>query len=232
MSSAFPTTSELLSSPRRLSDLGRLYGYNPSPPKLEGLRRPTSKTALLQSRRHSGPLQPPAEVSCPMAVSCCSPLTASGSWLRFPGWFGSLRAEGPGPQLLCSGMAQRSAPRVEDAVHYGGLSPLPVGFPGGSRSPASPRAPAPRGSAPASCLQGGGAPLLGWGSGGSAAQELRYLQDVLTLSSSTDSDGDNGPKVEGQPQGAANDSDDIQTISSGSEEEEGDEKKNPCGSGE
>lgn len=125
MSSAFPTTSELLSSPRRLSDLGRLYGYNPSPPKLEGLRRPTSKTALLQSRRHSGPLQPPAEVSCPMAVSCCSPLTASGSWLRFPGWFGSLRAEGPGPQLLCSGMAQRSAPRVEDAVHYGGLSPPP-----------------------------------------------------------------------------------------------------------
>lgn len=58
------------------------------------------------------------------------------------------------------------------------------------------------------------------------------MQDVLTLSSSTDSDGDNGPKVEGQPQGAANDSDDIQTISSGSEEEEGDEKKNPCGSGE
>ncbi|XP_010722271.1 LOW QUALITY PROTEIN: histone-lysine N-methyltransferase SETDB1 [Meleagris gallopavo] len=99
-----------------LSDLGRLYGYNPSPPKLDGVRRPTSKTALLQSRRHSGPLQPPAE-------------------------------------------------------------------------------------------------------------------DVLTLSSSTDSDGDNGPKVEGQPQGAANDSDDIQTISSGSEEEEGDEKKNPSGSG-
>uniref|UniRef100_G1MQP3 SET domain bifurcated histone lysine methyltransferase 1 n=1 Tax=Meleagris gallopavo TaxID=9103 RepID=G1MQP3_MELGA len=95
-----------------LSDLGRLYGYNPSPPKLDGVRRPTSKTALLQSRRHSGPLQPP---------------------------------------------------------------------------------------------------------------------DVLTLSSSTDSDGDNGPKVEGQPQGAANDSDDIQTISSGSEEEEGDEKKNPSG---
>ncbi|XP_072214766.1 histone-lysine N-methyltransferase SETDB1 isoform X2 [Excalfactoria chinensis] len=100
--------------PSRLSDLGRMYGYNPSPPKLEGVRRPTSKTALLQSRRHSAPLQ--------------------------------LRAE-----------------------------------------------------------------------------------DVLTLSSSTDSDGDNGPKVEGQPQSAANDSDDIQTISSGSEEE--DEKKNLSGSG-
>lgn len=54
---------------------------------------------------------------------------------------------------------------------------------------------------------------------------------MLTLSSSTDSDGDNGPKAEGQPQGTANDSDDIQTISSGSEEEEGDEKKNPSGSG-
>ncbi|XP_015740196.1 histone-lysine N-methyltransferase SETDB1 isoform X4 [Coturnix japonica] len=99
-----------------LSDMGRMYGYNPSPPKLEGVRRPTSKTALLQSRRHLALLQ--------------------------------LRAE-----------------------------------------------------------------------------------DVLTLSSSTDSDGDNGPKVEGQPQSTANDSDDIQTISSGSEEEEGDEKKNLSGSG-
>lgn len=47
----------------RLSDLGRMYGYNPSPPKLEGIRRPTSKTALLQSRRHSVPLQPTTEVS-------------------------------------------------------------------------------------------------------------------------------------------------------------------------
>ncbi|XP_065607616.1 histone-lysine N-methyltransferase SETDB1 [Cyrtonyx montezumae] len=97
-----------------LSDLGRMFGYNPSPPKLEGVRRPTSKTALLQSRRHLGPLHPPAE-------------------------------------------------------------------------------------------------------------------DVLTLSSSTDSDGDVGPKAEGHPQGT-NDSDDIQTISSGSEEEEGDDKKN-SGSG-
>lgn len=53
-------------------------------------------------------------------------------------------------------------------------------------------------------------------------------QDVLTLSSSTDSDGENG-----QAPGRANDSDDIQTISSGSEEEEGEDKKNPSsGSGE
>ncbi|NXY12145.1 SETB1 methyltransferase, partial [Pteruthius melanotis] len=53
-------------------------------------------------------------------------------------------------------------------------------------------------------------------------------EDVLTLSSSTDSDGENG-----QAPGRANDSDDIQTISSGSEEEEGEDKKNPSsGSGE
>lgn len=53
----------LSSSPRRLSDLGRMYGYNPSPPKLEGIRRPTSKTALLQSRRHSLAPQPATDVS-------------------------------------------------------------------------------------------------------------------------------------------------------------------------
>ncbi|KAM9368513.1 histone-lysine N-methyltransferase SETDB1 [Phaethornis superciliosus] len=100
-----------------LRDLGRLYGYNPSPPKLEGIRRPTSRTALLQSRRHSLATQPNPE-------------------------------------------------------------------------------------------------------------------DVLTLSSSTDSEGEAGQAAAGQAQGTTNDSDDIQTISSGSEEEEGDEKKNPStGSG-
>ncbi|NXP23826.1 SETB1 methyltransferase, partial [Scytalopus superciliaris] len=100
-----------------LSTLGRRYGYNPCPPKLEGIRRPLSRTALLQSRRRSLALQPPAE-------------------------------------------------------------------------------------------------------------------DVLTLSSSTDSEAENGPVPAGQGPGTANDSDDIQTISSGSEEEEGEDKKNPlCGSG-
>uniref|UniRef100_A0A8C5X2A4 Histone-lysine N-methyltransferase SETDB1 n=1 Tax=Malurus cyaneus samueli TaxID=2593467 RepID=A0A8C5X2A4_9PASS len=96
-----------------LSSLGRRYGYNPCPPKLEGIRRPMSGMALLQSRRRSS-------CSCP--------------------------------------------------------------------------------------------------------------QDVLTLSSSTDSDGENGRALAGQAPGTANDSDDIQTISSGSEEEE--DKKNPSpGSG-
>lgn len=47
------------------------------------------------------------------------------------------------------------------------------------------------------------------------------------LSSSTDSEGDNGRGASGQAQGNANDSDDIQTISSGSDEEPGgDGKKN------
>lgn len=52
---------------------------------------------------------------------------------------------------------------------------------------------------------------------------------MLTLSSSTDSDGEHRA---GQAPGT-NDSDDIQTISSGSEEEEGEDKKNASsGSGE
>lgn len=54
-------------------------------------------------------------------------------------------------------------------------------------------------------------------------------QDVLTLSSSTDSEGEHRA---GHAPGT-NDSDDIQTISSGSEEEEGEDKKNQSsGSGE
>ncbi|XP_030329759.1 histone-lysine N-methyltransferase SETDB1 isoform X3 [Strigops habroptila] len=111
-----------------LAELGRMYGYNPSPPKLEGIRRPTSKTALLQSKRLS------------------------------------------------------LAPQPATDVHSGAGGP--------------------------------------------------FAQDVLTLSSSTDSEGENGPAAAGQAPGTANDSDDIQTISSGSEEEEGDEKKNPSsGSG-
>ncbi|NXA83643.1 SETB1 methyltransferase, partial [Thryothorus ludovicianus] len=97
-----------------LSSLARRYGYNPCPPKLEGIQRPVSGTLLLHSRRRSLALPPPSE-------------------------------------------------------------------------------------------------------------------DVLTLSSSTDSDGEHRA---GQAPGTANDSDDIQTISSGSEEEEGEDKKNPSsGSG-
>ncbi|NXD31166.1 SETB1 methyltransferase, partial [Spelaeornis formosus] len=99
--------------PHRLSSLARRYGYNPCPPKLEGIRRPLSGSLLLQSRRQSLALPSPSE-------------------------------------------------------------------------------------------------------------------DVLTLSSSTDSDEEHRA---GQAPGA-NDSDDIQTISSGSEEEEGEDKKNPSsGSG-
>ncbi|XP_033927186.1 LOW QUALITY PROTEIN: histone-lysine N-methyltransferase SETDB1 [Melopsittacus undulatus] len=100
-----------------LGDLGRMYGYNPSPPKLEGIRRPTSRTALLQSKRLSSTPQPSTAVP--------------------------------------------------------------------------------------------------------------FTQDVLTVSSSTESEGENGPIAPGQGQAPTNDSDDIQTISSGSGEEEGDEKKNP-----
>ncbi|NWI94205.1 SETB1 methyltransferase, partial [Pitta sordida] len=100
-----------------LSAVERRYGYNPCPPKLEGIRRPLSRTGLLQSRRRS------------------------------------------------LGLAA-------------------------------------------------------------------HTEDVLTLSSSTDSEGDNGQVPAGQVPGTTNDSDDIQTISSGSEEEEGEDKKNPSsGSG-
>ncbi|XP_053823121.1 histone-lysine N-methyltransferase SETDB1 isoform X2 [Vidua chalybeata] len=97
-----------------LSSLGRRYGYNPCPPRLEGIRRPVSGTVLLQSRRQS--LAPPSS-----------------------------------------------------------------------------------------------------------------SENVLMVSSSTDSDEEHRA---GQAPGTANDSDDIQTISSGSEEEEGEDKKNPSsGSG-
>ncbi|NWH71423.1 SETB1 methyltransferase, partial [Piaya cayana] len=97
--------------PRRLGELGRMYGYNPTPPKLDGIRRPTSKTALLQSRRQSLTPQPPAD-------------------------------------------------------------------------------------------------------------------DVLTLSSSTESEGENGQAAGAQAPGTTNDSDDIQTISSGSDDNDADGKKN------
>lgn len=60
-----------------------------------------------------------------------------------------------------------------------------------------------------------------------SAQQQSSTDDVLMLSSSTDSEGDNGRGASGQAQGNANDSDDIQTISSGSDEEPGgDGKKN------
>ncbi|NXC90129.1 SETB1 methyltransferase, partial [Cercotrichas coryphoeus] len=44
-----------------LSSLGRRYGYNPCPPKLEGIRRPVSGTLLLQNRRQSLAPAPPSE---------------------------------------------------------------------------------------------------------------------------------------------------------------------------
>ncbi|NXH96794.1 SETB1 methyltransferase, partial [Pachycephala philippinensis] len=44
-----------------LSSLGRRYGYNPCPPKLEGIRRPVSGTVLLQSRRRSLAQTTPSE---------------------------------------------------------------------------------------------------------------------------------------------------------------------------
>ncbi|NXD17633.1 SETB1 methyltransferase, partial [Nothocercus nigrocapillus] len=84
-------------------------------------------------------------------------------------------------------------------------------------NPSPPKLEGPQGSAGSGALQGAAA---------------AFPQDVLTLSSSTDSEGENGQAAAGQAPGTANDSDDIQTISSGSEEEEGDDKKNPsCGSG-
>lgn len=82
-------------------------------------------------------------------------------------------------------------------------------------------------------LENGGSPrrenrFRGTESDGAAGP---FPQDVLTLSSSTDSEGENGAAVTGQGPGAANDSDDIQTISSGSGDE--DEKRNAAaGAGE
>lgn len=60
-------------------------------------------------------------------------------------------------------------------------------------------------------------------------------QDVLTLSSSTESEGDSGASrkpAAGQTAAPAVDSDDIQTISSGSEGDDFEDKKNMSGSRE
>lgn len=58
-------------------------------------------------------------------------------------------------------------------------------------------------------------------------------QDVLTLSSSTESEGESGTSrkpTAGQTSATAVDSDDIQTISSGSEGDDFEDKKNMSGS--
>lgn len=58
-------------------------------------------------------------------------------------------------------------------------------------------------------------------------------QDVLTLSSSTESEGESGTSrkpTAGQTAATAVDSDDIQTISSGSEGDDFEDKKNMSGS--
>ena len=58
-------------------------------------------------------------------------------------------------------------------------------------------------------------------------------QDVLTLSSSTESEGESGTSrkpTTGQTSTTAVDSDDIQTISSGSEADDFEDKKNMSGS--
>jgi len=62
---------------------------------------------------------------------------------------------------------------------------------------------------------------------------LLLPQDILTLSSSTESEGESGTSrkpTAGQTSAAAVDSDDIQTISSGSEGDDFEDKKNMSGS--
>lgn len=95
------------------------------------------------------------------------------------------------------------------------------------------RPPNPLGSVPVAGSWRRGGLLEEKSAGGEPARWSRVPlpQDVLTLSSSTDSEGENGAAAAGQAPGAANDSDDIQTISSGSGDE--DEKRNPApGAGE
>lgn len=64
------------------------------------------------------------------------------------------------------------------------------------------------------------------------ASAQSHPDDVLTLSSSTESEGESGTSrkpITGQTSAAAVDSDDIQTISSGSEGEDFEDKKNMSG---
>lgn len=64
------------------------------------------------------------------------------------------------------------------------------------------------------------------------SSHLCVSQDVLTLSSSTESEGESGTSrkpTTGQTSATAMDSDDIQTISSGSEADDFEDKKNMSG---
>lgn len=68
-------TPLMSSSPIRVTESSRNYGYNPSPVKPEGLRRPPSKTSMHQSRRLMASAQPNPDVSglsqaVPYPASC------------------------------------------------------------------------------------------------------------------------------------------------------------------
>ena len=56
-------TPLMSSSPIRVTESSRNYGYNPSPVKPEGLRRPPSKTSMHQSRRLMASAQPNRQAS-------------------------------------------------------------------------------------------------------------------------------------------------------------------------
>lgn len=169
--------------------------------KLEGLRRPPSKTSLHQSRRLAASAQPGADVSdlSRLALSPTSvQLQECGTFsLQTHHWLLSdlFLLLQPSPLTLFSSfliyLLPPSQPPVKAQVRARtSLLTLPCCQPSTS-------------------------------------------QDVLTLSSSTDSEGESGTSrkpTAGQTAATAVDSDDIQTISSGSEGDDFEDKKNLSGS--
>ena len=75
------------SSPVRVTESSRNYGYNPSPVKPEGLRRPPSKTSMHQSRRLVASAQANPDVSdlsqaVPCPASCLLSSVSKGTSSR------------------------------------------------------------------------------------------------------------------------------------------------------
>lgn len=68
--------------PIRVTESSRNYGYNPSPVKLEGLRRPPSKTSMHQSRRLMASAQSNPDVSDFLKLYLTQPSVLFRVWVK------------------------------------------------------------------------------------------------------------------------------------------------------
>uniref|UniRef100_A0A8C3URE6 Histone-lysine N-methyltransferase SETDB1 n=1 Tax=Catharus ustulatus TaxID=91951 RepID=A0A8C3URE6_CATUS len=174
--------------------------------------------------KDSGPARPLGHEEPAPAPPCKLPVSEETSKNKVASWLSSNSvAEGFQDSDSASSFragegGEAKAVKMEiPAEREKGGAPTPGDLNGEAKAAKKEGFPEQRGELQASCTALG-AGRLGCPPGAVAV----CPQDVLTLSSSTDSDGEHRA---GQAPGT-NDSDDIQTISSGSEEEEGEDKKN------